>query len=73
MAVDVWMPCMRMLILMTFALIQGHRGSAKPKNQLCTMLSATNQAISIKLATTVGNKIRDLDLDFANVYTSNKH
>ena len=31
------------------------------------MLSATKPAISIKLATTVGHFLRDLDLDFANV------
>ena len=37
------------------------------ENQRC-MLSATKQAISIKLATTVGHFSRDLDLDFANVY-----
>ena len=30
--------------------------------------SASKQAISIKLATTVGHFLRDLDLDFANVY-----
>ena len=38
----------------------------KPKYQRC-MLSATKRAISIKLATTVGHILRDLDLDFANV------
>ena len=43
-----------------------HSGSAKAKNQLC-MLSATKQAICIKLATTVGHFLCDLDLDFANV------
>ena len=36
-------------------------------NQRC-MLSATKQAISIKLATAVGHFIRDLDLDFATFY-----
>ena len=32
------------------------------------MLSATKQAIRIKLAKTVGNFLRELDLDFATVY-----
>ena len=48
-------------------LIQGRSELAKAKNQRC-MLSATQQAISIKLATTAGYVVRDLDLDFANVY-----
>ena len=37
------------------------------KNQRC-MLSATEQAISITLATAVGHILRDRDLEFANVY-----
>ena len=50
-------------------LMQGHSGSAEANNQRC-MLSATKWAIGlhIKLATTVGYFLRDLDLDFANVY-----
>ena len=32
------------------------------------MRSATKQAISIKLATTVGQLLRDTDIDFANIY-----
>ena len=40
-------------------------GRGKTKNQRC-MLSATKQAISSKLATTVCHFVRDLD--FANVY-----
>ena len=51
MMVDLWMPYM--LISMTLTLMQGHSGLAKAKYQRC-MLSATKQAISIKLATTVG-------------------
>ena len=39
----------------------------KAKNQHC-MLSATKQTIIVKLATTVGHFLRDLDIDFANVY-----
>ena len=58
---------MLMLVLMTLTLMQGHSGSAKARNQR-SMLSATKQAISIKLATKVGHFLRDLDLDFANVY-----
>ena len=43
-----------MFILMTLTLMQGYSGSVKAKNQRC-MPSATEQAISIKLATTVGH------------------
>ena len=49
-------------------MMQGHSGSTKAKpNQRC-MLSASKPAISIKLATTVGHFLRELDLDFANVF-----
>ena len=65
MTVDLWMPYMLMLVPMT--LMQGHSGSGKAQIQHC-MLSATKQAISIKLATTVGHFSRDFYLDFANVY-----
>ena len=58
---------MLVLVLKTFTLMQGHSGLAKLKNQRC-MLSITKQAISIKLATTVGHCLHDLDLDFVNVY-----
>ena len=47
--------------------MQGHIGSTKAKYQRC-MLSATKQVISLKLATTTGHFVCDLDLDFANVY-----
>ena len=53
MTVDLWMPYMLMIISTTLTLMQGHSGLAKAKNQHC-MLSATKQAISIKLATMVG-------------------
>ena len=57
---------MPMLFWMTLTLMQGYSGSAKSSNE-CLKLSATKQAKSAKLATTV-----DLfflrDLDFANVY-----
>ena len=43
---------MLMLVLITLTFMQGHSGSAKAKNQHC-MLSATKQAIRIKLATMV--------------------
>ena len=58
-----------MLVLITLTLMQGHThsGLAKAKNQHC-MLSATKQAISIKLAATIGHLLHDLDLDFANMY-----
>ena len=39
----------------------------RQKIQRC-MLSATKQAIRVKLATTVGHYLRDRDCDFANVY-----
>ena len=43
----------------------GHSGLAKAKIQ-CKIVSTTKQAISIKLATTVGHFVSDLD--FKNVY-----
>ena len=55
---------MLMLVSMILTLIQGRSGTAKAKNQRC-MLSATKQAISIRLATTVGYVL--CDPDFANV------
>ena len=42
--VDLWMPCMFMLVLMTLPMMKGHSVSAKAENRLC-MLSATTQAI----------------------------
>ena len=65
MMVDLWMSYMLMLNLMTLTLMQGHSGSGNVKNQCC-LLSATKQAIRIKLATTVSHFLNDLD--FANVY-----
>ena len=65
MMLDLWIPYMLMFVSMTFTLIQG--GSAKAKNQHC-MLLANKQAINIKLATTVGHFLCDLDLAFASVY-----
>ena len=54
---------------MTLFLMQGHSGSPKAKHQRYNNLSATKQAISVKLATTVGLVLLyDLDLDFANIY-----
>ena len=67
MTIDLWMAYMLMAALMTLTLMQGHSGSGKAKNQLC-MLSATEQTISIKLATRVGHFLRDLDFDFGYVY-----
>ena len=64
--VDLWMPYILMLVLMRLTLMQGHNGSAKAKQIQRCMLSATKQAISIKLASTVGHCLHDLD--FANVY-----
>ena len=61
------MSYMLMLILMTLTLMQGHSESAKACSQRC-MLSATKQAISLKLATTVGHFLSDRDLDLASVY-----
>ena len=51
-----------MLILMTLTLMQGHSGSAKAqaKHQR-GIISTSKQAISIKLAATVGQFLRDLD------------
>ena len=52
---------MLMLFSMTLTLMQGHSGSTKAKNQHC-MLSETKQAVSIKLAATVGHFLSDLSL-----------
>ena len=52
MTVDLWMPYM--LVLITLTLMLRHSGLAKAKSQRC-MLSATKQAINIKLATKVGH------------------
>ena len=58
---------MLLLVLMTLTLMQAHSGSAKAKNQRC-MLSATKQAISIKLST-VGFFFFNVTLTLtANVY-----
>ena len=61
MTVDLWMPYLFILVKQNLTLMQGHSGSAKAKNQRCT-LSATKQAKSIKLATTVGHFLLDLGL-----------
>ena len=58
---------MLMFFLMTLTLMKGHSGSVKAKNQRC-ILSETKQAISIKLAATVGLFFFLHDLEFANVY-----
>ena len=55
---------MPMLVLMTLTFMLGHNGSAKPTNQCC-MLSATKQAINIKLAT-IDHCLHDLDC--TNIY-----
>ena len=52
---------MSMLVSMILTLMQGRSGSAKATNQDC-MLSASKQAICIKLPTKVGHFLRDLDL-----------
>ena len=74
MTVDLWMPYMSVLILRTLTLMEGYSGSAKAKNQNC-MLSATEQAKTIKLTTMVGHYVtllRDLDLEFANIYMARR-
>ena len=54
---------MPILIPLTLTLMQGHRVSAKAnKSALNAQSSATKQAISIKLATTVGHFLCDLDV-----------
>ena len=57
---------MLMLVSMTLTLMQGHSGSAKAKSQRW-IISTSKQAISIKLATTVSQLLRDLDF-FKRVY-----
>ena len=61
MTVDLWMAYSIMLVLMTLTLMKSHSGSAKANNQRC-MLPASKQAISIKLATTVGHLYMTLTL-----------
>ena len=51
MTADLRMPCVLMLVWMTLTLMQGHSGSANAQIK-SVLLSATKQAISIKLATT---------------------
>ena len=51
---------MHMLVSMTLTLMQGHNGSAKLKYQR-GIISTTEQAIRIKLATTVDHNLCDLD------------
>ena len=67
MTVDLCIACniMLMLVSMTLTLMQGHGGSAKA-NILFLIVSLAKQATSVKLATTVGHFLRDLD--FASVY-----
>ena len=55
-----------MFISMTLTMLQGHIGSSKAKIK-CRIISTTKQATaSIKLATKVGQFVRDID--FANLY-----
>ena len=67
MSVDSWMPYALKLSFDDRGLDARSQWIGKGKHQRC-MLSATKQAISIKLATTVGPFLRGLDLDFANGY-----
>ena len=62
MTVDLCMTYLLMLNLMTLTLMQGHNGSAKATNQ-CWIILTTKQTVSIKLATTVGHFLRDLDFE----------
>ena len=56
-----------MLVSMTLSLTQGHSGSEKAKI-LFQIIWTTKQATSIKLATTVGHFLCDLDFASATVY-----
>ena len=57
------------LVSITLTLMQGHSGSAKENNKNQRwLLSETNQAIGIQLATTVGLFFFLRDSDFGNVY-----
>ena len=58
MTVDLWMPNMIMLVLMTLAFIHDHSRSANAKHQ-CFMLKQATRINLIKLATTVGHLLRD--------------
>ena len=59
MTVDVLMPDMLVSRILTriLTLMHGHSGSTKAKNQRCVLL-----------ASAVGHFLRDIDLDFANIY-----
>ena len=66
MTVDLWMPYMPMLVSITLTLTQGHSG--RQRQNISVECSATiKQAISIKLARTVGHFCLP-HLDCANVY-----
>ena len=67
MRVNLWMPYMFILVLMTLTVMQVHSGSAKAKQSALHALG-TQQAISIKTFYNGRPFFRDLDLDFANVY-----
>ena len=53
---------MSMLVSITLTLLQGHIGRQKKTNQR-RIISATKQAISIELATSVGSCLHDLDFE----------
>ena len=62
---------MLMLVAMTLTLTQGHSGSAKAKNQRCMRLSLARKLSkqqALNLLQRYAISVRNLDLDFANVY-----
>ena len=67
MTLNIFMPYMLMLVSMTLTLMQGHSRSAKNQRWI---ISTSKQAMSIKLATTVGllAEFTWSCLDFENVY-----
>ena len=65
--VDLCMTYLLMLVSMILTLTQGHSGSAKAKiNSRLNYLNEVSNLTSIKLATTVGHFLGDLDV--LNVY-----
>ena len=53
--------------MLMLVLMQDYSWSAKANNHRC-IISASKQAIDIKLDANVGHFLRDPDFDFANVY-----
>ena len=67
MTVDLCMAYMLMLVSMTLILMKGHSGSQRQKISI-GIISTTKQAITVQLATMVGQFLSDLD--YKKVYVA---